>query len=67
MPNESKLPIVLAHGIARFDVLVEILKKKLKLPDTELGERFITSKGSSPTSKRMASPCFTRTKTSQAQ
>ncbi|HKR60089.1 MAG TPA: alpha/beta fold hydrolase [Pyrinomonadaceae bacterium] len=40
MPNEQSFPIVLAHGIARFDVLLEILKKKLKLPDTELGERF---------------------------
>jgi triacylglycerol lipase len=48
MPNESKLPIVLAHGIARFDVLLEILKKKLKLPDTELGERFHYFKGIKP-------------------
>ena len=48
MPHESKLPIVLAHGIARFDVLLEILKKKLKLPDTQLGERFHYFKGIKP-------------------
>ena len=48
MPNQSKLPIVLAHGIARFDVLLEILKKKLKLPDTQLGERFHYFKGIKP-------------------
>jgi triacylglycerol lipase len=48
MPNESKLPIVLAHGIARFDVLLEILKKKLKVPDTQLGERFHYFKGIKP-------------------
>jgi triacylglycerol lipase len=47
MPNE-RFPIVLAHGIARFDVLLEILKKKLKLPDTELGERFHYFKGIKP-------------------
>jgi Predicted acetyltransferases and hydrolases with the alpha/beta hydrolase fold len=40
MPNEPKFPIILAHGIARFDVLLEVLKQKLKLPDSELGERF---------------------------
>ena len=39
MPNQ-KLPIVLAHGIARFDVLLEILKTKLNLPDNDLGEQF---------------------------
>ena len=48
MPNESKLPMVLAHGIARFDVLLEILKKKLKLPDSQLGEQFHYFKGIKP-------------------
>lgn len=48
MPNDQKHPIVLAHGIARFDVLLEILKQKLKLPDTELGERFHYFKGIKP-------------------
>ncbi len=41
-------PNVLAHGIARFDVLLEILKTKLKLPDTELGEQFHYFKGVKP-------------------
>ena len=44
----NQLPIVLAHGIARFDVLLEILKTKLKLPDTELSERFHYFKGIKP-------------------
>lgn len=48
MPNDQKFPIVLAHGIARFDVLLEILKQKLKLPDTELGEQFHYFKGIKP-------------------
>lgn len=47
MPNE-KFPIILAHGIARFDILLEILKEKLKLPDTELEERFHYFKGIKP-------------------
>ncbi|HEY8186927.1 MAG TPA: alpha/beta fold hydrolase [Pyrinomonadaceae bacterium] len=40
MSNNHKLPIVLAHGIARFDILLEILKTKANLPDNQLGERF---------------------------
>ena len=48
MPSDRKLPIVLAHGIARFDVLLEILKQKLTLPETELGERFHYFKGIKP-------------------
>jgi triacylglycerol lipase len=47
MPDK-KFPIILAHGIARFDVLLEILKEKLKLPDSELGERFHYFKGIKP-------------------
>lgn len=39
MSNE-RLPIVLAHGIARFDILLEILRAKLNLPETELGDQF---------------------------
>ena len=48
MSNDQKHPIILAHGIARFDVLLELLKEKLKLPDTELGERFHYFKGIKP-------------------
>jgi triacylglycerol lipase len=33
-------PIVLAHGIARFDILREILRGKLNLPDDNLAEHF---------------------------
>ncbi|MEK6280913.1 MAG: hypothetical protein AABN95_11220 [Acidobacteriota bacterium] len=32
-------PIELVHGVARFDILREILRNKLNLPDTELGDR----------------------------
>ena len=44
----TQLPIVLAHGIARFDVLLELVKTKLKLPGTEFGERFHYFKGIKP-------------------
>jgi len=38
-------PIVLAHGIARFDILTVNLKKKLGLPDTSLSDKFEYFKG----------------------
>ena len=44
MPN-TKLPIVLAHGIARFDILREILVEKLGIPETEIGDEFHYFKG----------------------
>lgn len=43
MSNNQKLPIVLAHGIARFDILLEILRKKLNAPDA--GDQFQYFKG----------------------
>ena len=48
MPTQQGFPIVLAHGIARFDVLLEILKQKMQLPDTNLGEQFHYFKGIKP-------------------
>jgi len=45
MSANQKLPIVLAHGIARFDILLEILKKKLQVPETEIGDLFQYFKG----------------------
>ena len=45
MPDNHNFPIVLAHGIARFDILLEILKKKANLPNTQLGDRFHYFKG----------------------
>ena len=42
MPN---LPIVLAHGIARFDILLQLLRERLKLPETDLGDLFHYFKG----------------------
>ncbi len=45
MSNNRKLPIVLAHGIARFDILLEILRKKGSLPETQLGDQFQYFKG----------------------
>lgn len=38
-------PIVLAHGIARFDILIEILREKLQLPDDQLTDQFQYFKG----------------------
>lgn len=38
--STARLPIVLAHGIARFDILLEILKSKFELPETEFGDQF---------------------------
>jgi len=40
MSTNHKYPIVLAHGIARFDILLEILKAKLQLTETSLGDLF---------------------------
>jgi triacylglycerol lipase len=36
----DRFPIVLAHGITRFDILREIFVDKLGLPEEELGDRF---------------------------
>ena len=38
--STQRLPIVLAHGIARFDILLELLRTRLRIPETELGDRF---------------------------
>ena len=45
MSSNQKLPIVLAHGIARFDILLELRRGKLKLPETEIGDKFQYFKG----------------------
>jgi len=42
------LPIVLAHGIARFDILSVNLRKKLNLPETNIDEQFEYFKGIKP-------------------
>ncbi len=39
------LPIVLAHGITRFDILRQIFVDKLGLPEEQLGDRFHYFKG----------------------
>lgn len=39
------LPIVLVHGIARFDILAEILRTKLHIPDTPTGDQIEYFKG----------------------
>lgn len=39
------LPIVLAHGIARFDILSVRLREKLKLPDNDFNDKFQYFKG----------------------
>ena len=44
MANQN-FPIVLAHGIARFDILHQRLRAKLKLPDTQLSDKFEYFKG----------------------
>src|SRR3981081_981483 len=45
MPVDQRNPIVLAHGIARFDILHELQKQKLSLPENELEDRFEYFKG----------------------
>ena len=45
MSNNQRLPIVLAHGIARFDILLEIFRNKVKLPEHEFRDRFQYFKG----------------------
>ncbi|HEY0405798.1 MAG TPA: alpha/beta fold hydrolase [Pyrinomonadaceae bacterium] len=45
MTTNQKLPIVLAHGIARFDILRENLKSKFHIPDNEVDERLQYFKG----------------------
>ncbi len=41
----TTLPIVLAHGIARFDILTVILRQKLNLTEDNLSEQFQYFKG----------------------
>ena len=38
--STQRLPIVLAHGIARFDILLQILRTRFQFPETELEDRF---------------------------
>src|SRR5689334_19387592 len=38
--SNQRLPIVLAHGIARFDILIEILRTRFEVPETEFEDRF---------------------------
>ena len=38
-------PIVLVHGIARFDILVEILRNKLQIPESVAGDQIQYFKG----------------------
>lgn len=45
MPAREELPIILAHGIARFDILREILLAKLRLDEQKLPDRFRYFKG----------------------
>jgi triacylglycerol lipase len=40
MSGNQKLPIILAHGIARFDILSVKLETKFKLPEDHLTEKF---------------------------
>jgi triacylglycerol lipase len=43
--SDPTFPIVLAHGIARFDILREILIDKLQIPDDEVGDSLQYFKG----------------------
>jgi triacylglycerol lipase len=45
MPVDNKFPIVVAHGIARFDILREIFLNKLRLSEAAVGDRFHYFKG----------------------
>ena len=41
----NNFPIVLAHGIARFDILLRLFKERFQVPDTDLGDLFHYFKG----------------------
>jgi triacylglycerol lipase len=41
----TTLPIILVHGIARFDILAVILRNKLQLPETAAGDQIEYFKG----------------------
>ena len=43
--STQRLPIVLAHGRARFDILLEKLREQFQIPETELEDRFQYFKG----------------------
>jgi triacylglycerol lipase len=43
--SNQPLPIVLAHGIARFDILLEELRAQFQFPETQVGDRFQYFKG----------------------
>lgn len=45
MPTTQTRPIVLVHGFARFDILHELLKKKLHLPENPSHDRLEYFKG----------------------
>lgn len=45
MSNKHRLPIILAHGIARFDFLAVMLMETLGLPDNRFTDRFQYFKG----------------------
>lgn len=45
MSSNNTFPIVLAHGIARFDILREIIIRALHLPEEQLSDRFHYFKG----------------------
>jgi triacylglycerol lipase len=45
MKSKTSLPIVLAHGIARFDILREILMRKSSIPESEFGDDLHYFKG----------------------
>ena len=38
--NNFQLPIILVHGIARFDILLEIQRQKFNLPENALDDEF---------------------------
>lgn len=40
MSDNQMFPIVLAHGIARFDILLEIQRRKFNLPENRLDDEF---------------------------
>src|SRR5262245_15508605 len=45
MPERGRLPIILAHGIARFDILREIFVEIFQLDDSKLDDQLHYFKG----------------------
>ena len=59
--SDSRFPIVLARGIARFDILREVLLNKLSISEDDIGDELDYFKGIKSYLEKMALKCTTPT------